>query len=57
MVYTLAVTVWTTILLSVSFWVPPEVCRVGDKWVINASGTAKGMNSLHTALRSVVRSG
>ena len=39
---TLAVTVWTTAVKR--FVLSSPGSRVGDKWLLSASGTAKGMN-------------
>ena len=50
---TLAVTVWTTAVKR--FVLSSPGSRVGDKWLLSASGTAKGMN-LITYSRCIARS-
>ena len=45
---TLAVTVWTTAVKR--FVLSSPGSRVGDKWLLSASGTAKGMNLITYSL-------
>ena len=50
---TIAVTVWTTAVKR--FVLSSPGSRVGDKWLLSVSGTAKGMN-LITYSRCIARS-